>query len=48
VSDAPSSITYDAPKPADIVAEDKVLGTYPLGIKAENVTIVPVEQVFSK
>ncbi|MEA2572462.1 MAG: zinc protease [Acidobacteriota bacterium] len=48
VSDAASSITYDAPKPADIVAEDKVLGTYPLGIKAENVTIVPVEDVFAK
>jgi zinc protease len=48
VSDAPSSITYDAPKPADIVAEDKVIGSYPLGVKGDNVTIVNVDQVFAK
>ena len=48
VSDAPSSITYDAPKPPDIVEEDKVIGAYKLNIKPENVRITPVESVFVK
>jgi zinc protease len=48
VSDAVSTIKYDAPKPEDIVAEDKVIGAMKLGIKPENVTIVPVDDVFAK
>jgi zinc protease len=46
-SDAVSSIKYDAPKP-ELAAEDKVIGSYKLGIKPENVKIVPVEDVFGK
>lgn len=48
VSDAFSEIKYDAPKPPDIVEEDKVIGAYKLNIKPENVTITPVERVFEK
>jgi zinc protease len=48
VSDAVSTIKYDSPKPDDIVAEDKVIGAMKLGIKAENVKIVPVDDVFAK
>ena len=48
LADAPSSIAYDAPKPADIVAEDKVIGAYKLNLKPENVRITPVEEVFAK
>jgi len=48
VSDAPSAIKYDSQKPEDIVAEDKVIGAMKLGIKAENVKIVPVEEVFAR
>jgi zinc protease len=46
VSDAFSPIKYDGEKPADLLAEDKVIGARRLGIKAENVRITPVEEVF--
>ena len=46
VSDAPSPITYDAPKPDALLDEDAVIERYPLGIQAEKVTILPVEEVF--
>jgi zinc protease len=48
VNDAVSTIKYDAPKPDDIVNEDKMLGTYKLNIKPENVTITNLEDVFAK
>ena len=47
VADAPTSIKYDAPKP-ELADEDKVIGSYKLGIKAENVRIVNADDVFSK
>ncbi len=48
VKDDFSAIKYDAPKPEDIVAEDKTIGAYKLNIKPENVKIVPVDDVFAK
>jgi zinc protease len=48
VSDAPSPINYDSPKPPTIVEEDKVLMVKPLGITATKVTITPVEEVFAR
>ena len=48
VADAFSPIKYDAEKPAGILEEDKVIGALKLGIKPENVRIMPVEDVFSK
>ena len=47
LKDEPSTVKYDAPKP-ELAEEDKVIGSYKLNIKPENVTIVPVEQVFAK
>jgi zinc protease len=47
LADAPSSIKYDAPKPA-LAEEDKTIGNYKLSIKPENVRIVSVEDVFAK
>ena len=47
VSDAPTSIKYDAPKP-ELAEEDKVIGSYKLNIKPENVKIVNVDDVFAK
>jgi len=47
LADAPSSIKYDAPKP-ELAAEDKVIGAYKLNIKPANITIVNVDDVFSK
>jgi zinc protease len=48
VKDDVSAIKYDAPKPDDIVAEDKIIGAYKLNIKPENVKIVPVDDVFAR
>ncbi len=46
VSGAPSAMIYNSPKPQDILDEDKTVEKWNLEIKAENVTIVPVEKVF--
>ena len=48
VTDAFSPITYDGEKPKELLDEDKVIGASKLGIKAEAVTITPVEDVFAK
>jgi zinc protease len=48
VADAFSPIRYDAEKPAELLAEDKVIGARKLGIKAEDVRITPVEEVFAR
>ena len=42
----PSPITYTAPKPPDILEEDKVIQTYPVAVEKANVRVVPVERVF--
>jgi zinc protease len=45
--DAFSPITYDAEKPAELLAEDKVIGARRLGIRRDAVRITPVEDVFA-
>ena len=45
-SDAPSPITYNAPKPDEIMVEDAVIQQYPLDIERENIRILPVDEVF--
>ena len=47
-SDESSPIQYDAEKPKELLDEDKVIGARKLGIKAENIRITPVEEVFAK
>jgi zinc protease len=47
LKDEPSSIKYDAPKP-QLAEEDKVIGSYKLNIKPENIRIVNVDDVFAK
>jgi zinc protease len=42
----PSPITYNSPKPADLLAEDKVIQTYKVGVRPQQVVVVPVGQVF--
>ncbi len=46
VRGTPSPITYNSPKPADILAEDKVIERYKVPVRPEQVVIVPVEKVF--
>ena len=48
VTDAFSPITYDGEKPKELLDEDKTIGALKLGIRAEAVTITPVEDVFAK
>ena len=48
IGNEPSPITYESEKPDEVLEEDKDISTYPLSIKAENVTIVGVEEVFEK
>ena len=46
VSNKPSPITYNSPKPKEITDEDKVIEAYKINVKPEDVVIVPVEKVF--
>ena len=45
-ADAPSTIKYDAPKPEELLEEDKVIGV--LKLQPTSVTITPVDQVFAR
>jgi zinc protease len=46
VKGTPSPITYNSPKPADIMAEDKIIERYKINVRPEQVVIVPVDKVF--
>lgn len=48
LSSEPSSITYDAEKPAELLAEDALIGAEPLGLTEERVRVVPVADVFAR
>jgi zinc protease len=47
VSDAFSPLAYDAPKPTEVVDEDKIIGAMKLNIAPQNVRITPVDEVFA-
>lgn len=46
IKNEPSLITYNSPKPKEILEEDKVIQNYKINVKPENVVVVPVERVF--
>ena len=46
VKNTPSPITYNSAKPKEIMDEDKTIQTYKVGVKPEDVVIIPVAQVF--
>jgi zinc protease len=48
VSDAPSPIKYATPKPESVLKEDEAIARFPLKIKADDVRIVPVGELFVK
>jgi zinc protease len=48
LSDAFSPIKYDGEKPAELLAEDKVIGALKLNLSADKVRITPVKEVFAK
>ena len=47
VSGKPSSMSYNSPKPDEIIAEDKIIEKYQIPTKAEWVNITPVGSVFN-
>lgn len=47
-TDTRSDITYPVPKPDAVLAEDKEIAVEKLGIAAENITVIPVEQMFAQ
>jgi zinc protease len=48
VTDEVSVMKYEGEKPKALLDEDRVIGSTKLGIKPEQVTIVPVDVVFAK
>jgi zinc protease len=48
LSDALSPIKYDGEKPAELLAEDKVIGALKLNLSADKVRITRVEEVFAR
>ncbi len=44
LSGEPTPITYASEKPKEVLEEDKEIASYPLGIRAEAVRVVPVDQ----
>jgi zinc protease len=42
----PSPISYETPKPASVLEEDKEIINYPINIPAENIRVIPVDQLF--
>jgi zinc protease len=46
LSNQPSPISYNAPKPQSILDEDKIIQSYRINVRPEDVVVVPVERVF--
>jgi zinc protease len=46
LADQSAPMPYNSPKPDAIVAEDEIVRKWKLGLRAEDITIVPVAQVF--
>ena len=46
VSNQPSPITYNAPKPREILDEDRVIQNYRIAVKATAVKLAPIERIF--
>lgn len=42
----PGTIKYAAQKPAEILAEDKLISVFPIAVKSADITITPVDKVF--
>jgi zinc protease len=46
LSGEPSPMTYNSPKPQEVLDEDKIVERWKIDLKPEAVRIVPVEKVF--
>ena len=43
---AATSITYAGERPASLLAEDKVIASFPITVKESDITIMPIDKVF--
>lgn len=48
LSDAPTTLAYDAPKPPELLAEDRAIGERRLLLEEGNVRVTPVAEVFAR
>lgn len=48
VGDAFSPVQYDAPKPEELLEEDRLIGAKKLNIAPDRVRIIPVAEVFAR
>jgi zinc protease len=48
VGDEVSTMKYEAEKPQELLDEDKVIGALKLGIRADAVHVIPIDEVFSR
>ena len=48
VDNVPSPIEYESPKPPELLQEDEVIAQLELDIGADQVTIVPVDEIFER
>ncbi len=46
VENQPGKISYASPKPQEVLDEDKIISTFPIPVKAADITVTPVENVF--
>jgi len=46
LKNTPSPITYNSPKPKEIQDEDKIIETFRINVKPEDIAVVPVTRVF--
>jgi zinc protease len=46
LAETPSPMTYASPKPAEVLEEDEMIQTYPLGLDPARVQVIPVDEVF--
>ena len=46
IANQPSPITYNSPKPQEILDEDKKIAVHPIPVKADSVAIRPVSEIF--
>jgi zinc protease len=44
--DQATSVQYNAPKPQDVLDEDKIVERWPLRLRKQDVTVIPVDSVF--
>lgn len=48
LSGAPTTLTYDADKPPELLAEDRLIGARALNLRPDSVRITPSEDVFAR